>query len=256
MATKATLITVVLFLLAAIPSFSQCPPELVFTKSTQTLGDTRTFSIQIGDVDLDGDNDIFMSNYHGWSTLWLNDGTGVFTPSPQIFDITGVHGVGIQDLNGDTWPDIFLISQDGPSKVFFNDGDGTFTKGTQNISTGDLPFKLLMADADNDGDIDAFIACAQSPTLWLNDGSGVFTLSSAQFGTTTVATMAVADVNNDSYTDIFLAKVDQPDEVWLNDGMGNFTNSGQALGSSTGYEDVVAGDIDNDGDHQALAQSR
>ncbi|MCX6835158.1 MAG: thrombospondin type 3 repeat-containing protein, partial [candidate division Zixibacteria bacterium] len=60
--------------------------------------------------------------------------------------------------------------------------------------------------------------------------------------------MALGDVNGDSFPDLFLSLIDQPDEIWINDGTGTFTNSGQELGSSSGYEHTVSGDIDRDGD--------
>ncbi|MBN2399637.1 MAG: VCBS repeat-containing protein [Candidatus Aminicenantes bacterium] len=73
-----------------------------FTKSSQALGDTRTFGIAIGDVDMDGDNDVFMSNYIAPSRLWLNKGDGTFALSDQDFDIGEVHDAAMADLNGDT----------------------------------------------------------------------------------------------------------------------------------------------------------
>ncbi|MCX6835157.1 MAG: VCBS repeat-containing protein [candidate division Zixibacteria bacterium] len=87
-------LVIMLLSIVSRPCQAGDPTEIVFTKSEQTLGNTRTFGIAIEDVDRDGDNDIFMANYIGPSQLWLNDGNGVFTPSPQSFDISEVHGVG------------------------------------------------------------------------------------------------------------------------------------------------------------------
>jgi uncharacterized protein (TIGR02145 family) len=250
MNTLKLLLVIMLLSIASRPCQAGDSTEIVFTKSEQTLGNTRTFSVAIEDVDLDGDNDVFIANYIGPSRLWLNDGKGVFSLSPQSFDISELHGVGIRDLNGDTYPDIFLLSHAGPSKVYFNDGSGTFTPGDQNIGSGtDYPGMIVLGDVDNDGDIDAFISYYTLPNrLWLNDGMGRFTVTATEYGGGNGHSMELADVNGDDFLDLFITFSDQPDEVWINDGSGNFANSYQQLGNSVGYEGAASGDIDGDGD--------
>ncbi len=236
---------------ATVPGGSAASTQIAFSKSEQTLGNTRTMSIAIEDVDLDGDNDIFIANYIGPSVLWLNDGNGVFSPSAQSFGTSIVHGVAIGDLNGDSYPDIFLLSHAGPSKVYFNNGSGAFTPGAQDIGSGtEDPGWVVLGDVDNDDDIDAFISYNLLPTrLWLNDGEGLFAVTSTEYGGDNSWSMALVDVNGDSFPDLFLCLDDQADEVWMNDGSGNFANSGQQLGAESGYEGSVAcGDIDGDGD--------
>ena len=224
--------------------------EIIFTKSAQTLGNTRTFDIAIGDIDLDGDNDVFMANYIGSSQLWLNDGNAVFSLSPQTFSVSEVHGVSMRDFNSDAYPDIFLISQAGPSKVYFNNMNGTFTAGGQNIGSGaDEPIKIVPGDVDSDGDLDVVISYYMLPVkVWSNDGNGFFTVSSSQCSEANAPYMELVDINGDTYVDLFLAIMDQPDEVWTNDGSGNFVNSGQTLGVAEGYDYTASGDIDGDGD--------
>lgn len=235
---------------ASMPCQGDDSVEIAFRKSEQTLGNTRSFGVAIADVDLDGDNDIFVANYIGPSQLWLNDGEGVFSASPHNFNISEVHGVGIRDLNGDAYPDIFLLSHASPSKVYFGSGSGTFTPGDQNIGLGtDYPGMIVLGDVDGDGDIDAFISYYQLPNrLWLNNGTGFFTMTSPEFGGGNGSEMELADVNGDTFLDLFISFQDQPDEIWINDGSGNFVKSGQELGSSTGYEHVSSGDVDGDSD--------
>ncbi|MCX6834030.1 MAG: VCBS repeat-containing protein [candidate division Zixibacteria bacterium] len=250
MNTMTRLLAIVLFSLASTLCQADDSTGIVFRKSEQTLGNTRTFGVAIADVDIDGDNDVFMTNYIGPSTLWLNDGNGVFSPSPQSFNIAEVHGVGIGDLNGDTYPDIFLLSHVNPSKVYFNNGAGVFTAGSQDIGVGtDSPGMIVLGDVDGDGDLDAFISYYELPNrLWLNDGKGVFTATSNLYGGANASTMVLADVNGDTYLDLYLSLTDQPDEIWINDGKGNFRNSGQKLGTDKGHESVASGDVDRDGD--------
>jgi len=64
--------------------------EIRFELGLQSLGDTRTFGldiadVDIADVDLDGDNEVFISNLNGPSRLWLNNGQRNFVQSGQNF---------------------------------------------------------------------------------------------------------------------------------------------------------------------------
>ena len=59
----------------------------------------------------------------------------------------------------------------------------------------------------------------------------------------------LGDLNGDGYLDAFFADAVRS-EIWLNDGNGAFVDSGSSL--STDGEDVVLGDVDSDGDIDAL----
>jgi len=244
----------ILTLSPTLPSNTANPTAVVFTKSGQNLGDSRTFSVVIADIDRDSDTDIFTANYSGPSKLWLNDGNGIFSDSGQKFNTSGVHDVGISDLNGDAYLDIFLVSQATPSKVYFNNGSGVFTDSGQNIgSASDSPITIKLGDIDSDDDIDAIIAYYQSPVqLWLNDGNGFFTITGTKYGGSNVSDIELADFNGDAFQDLFLCFSDQPDEVWLNDGTGIFRNSDQKLGSEAGFEHVDVDDVDGDGDNDVV----
>jgi len=256
---STSMIFILLFIISAACSIDSSKPKesnkIVFTKSNQTLGNTRTFGLSIEDIDQDDDCDILICNYIGASKLWLNDGTGKFVMSRQIFSHGEAHDVGIADLNGDEYPDIFFVNHATPSKIYFNDGEGNFTDSGQNIgSTEEYPGMIVMGDIDNDGDVDAFISHYKIPNrLWLNDGKGNFTKSDTEFGVgEDPGHMELNDFNGDKYLDLFLCMTNAPDQVWLNDGKGNFVNTGQALGSSTGNEGVTSQDIDGDGDNDVI----
>ena len=237
-----------------LPATNTDSSEIVFTNSNQNLGNLRTFSVVIADIDQDKDNDIFTASYDGPSKLWLNDGNGIFSDSDQTLNASAVHDAGISDLNGDTYPDIFLVSQATPSKVYFNNGSGSFTDSGQKIdSASDSPVTIKLDDVDSDKDIDAFIAYYQLPVrLWLNDGNGFFTITDTKYGGSNVSDIELADFNGDTFPDLFLCFSDQADEVWLNDGTGIFKNSAQTLGSEVGFEHVDADDVDGDGDNDVV----
>jgi len=236
---------------AASSSGHQDSTGVSFVRSPQDLGVTRTFGLRIADVDLDGDNEVFIADYLGASTLWLYDApSGRFVASTQSFP-GSVHDVGLADVNGDGHPDVFLVMHDAPCKVLLGDGAGGFTDTGQNLGQADdYPGTIVMSDVDRDGDVDAFIAYYELPDrLWLNDGHGVFAITDTEFGAEgDPGSLSLADFDGDGYPDLFLTMSEAPDQVWMNDGSGNFRNTGQALGGSAGRDDPVSGDVDGDGD--------
>ena len=103
------LIIAALIFLSLLISCKKKSTDIIFKKSNQTLGDTRSFGLAIADVDLDNDSDVFICNYIGASKLWLNDGKGKFEMSDQSFLDMEAHDAIVEDLNGDKYPDIFIL---------------------------------------------------------------------------------------------------------------------------------------------------
>ncbi|HPG39667.1 MAG TPA: T9SS type A sorting domain-containing protein [bacterium] len=227
-------------------------PEIVFTKSSQTLGNTMTFGFAIADVDLDGDNDIFIANYSDVdaSRLWINNGHGNFTLHNQSFSpgAPAAHDVDLADLNGDLYPDIFLANHNGTSQIYFSNGNGSYILGSQTIGTvNDHPQTIQLTDVDGDGDMDAFLDnTAAANRIWLNDGSGLFTMRNIDYGGSDSNRQFLADFNNDSFPDLFISMRTGASQIWMNDGAGNMANSDQGLPVSGDAIDCQ--DIDGDGD--------
>jgi len=175
-------------------------PETLFSKNQQILGDSRVFGIAIADVDMDGGNDIFLTNYIGPSKLWLNDGNGIFSVSNQNFGNSEAHDVAIADLNSDGFPDLFLLNHSVPSKVFFNNGQGIFTDSRQNMGSAEENPVMIAC-----GDIDLFIAGGSGAKILVNDGKGIFV--QGQFlDEKWVSRVACGKLDNDNDLDIVLGK--------------------------------------------------
>jgi len=115
---------------------------------------------------------------------------------------------------------------------------------------------VSLADADNDGDLDAFVSNwhpneNEYGQLWVNAGDGSFSESSQQFPAGNTI-MTPGDLDADGDVDIWygglLATSQAGGQVWLNDGYGRFTRTGQSFlaGENT------LGDIDSDGDLDAV----
>lgn len=237
------------------------------------LTDIAPLGVRISAVDFDGD---------GWTDLavrkgmqvdtdesrqtWLlrNTGDGTFedvTASSGIRpDRDGTAQAGATwvwaDVDGDGDLDVYQ-GVDGTdvsgatSAIVLNDGDGTFSLGaTGDIAfAGDRPYGAAFTDVDLDGDVDLWVTeyPAAQDYLYLNDGSGNFTLAEeAGLKTTawsslsdinnarshTAAWAAVAcDLNNDGYPELLSSSYGRaPNHLWQNNGDGTFTNVSVASG--------------------------
>ena len=232
-----------------------------FTDSGQSLGNSSSRSLSLGDLDGDGDLDAFIANSPvvggGPNRVWLNDGgaqggtPGNFTDSGYGLGNSNSHGVALGDVDGDGDFDAFVTNYVQADRVWLNDGTGSFVDSCQSldVSSG---FDVALGDLNGDGALDAFVAnWGQSNTVWLNDGVGTFVDSGQLLGNSESLGVALGDLNGDGTLDAFVANYGEPNKVWLNDGTGSFSDSGQNLGGSNSW-DVALGDVEGDGDLDAF----
>ncbi|MCA9352783.1 VCBS repeat-containing protein, partial [Patescibacteria group bacterium] len=72
---------------------------------------------------------------------------------------------------------------------------------------------------------DIYVATGGQNKLWLNDGSANFTAANISGDTGESYDAEIADLNGDTYPDIYVANNDGGSVLWLNDGSANFTSS-------------------------------
>jgi enediyne biosynthesis protein E4 len=248
----------------------------------------------VGDFDDDGNDDLFITGFHD-TLLYRNRGNGTFE------DITRQAGVqssrwctaaGFADLDGDHDLDLVVIAyvdadpnrpiacrdQTGRrihctpgyyraqfNHLFRNNGNGTFTDVAREagLATVEAPgLGLAIADFDNDGRLDLFMANDAVPnTLFRNMGGlrfeeiGVVAgLAYNGEGHATASMGVVADdLDGDGLIDIFHTNlVNEASTLAHNLGHGRFVDVTEHIGllapsrSVTGFG-TVALDADNDG---------
>jgi hypothetical protein len=184
-------------------------------------------------------------------------------------------GVSTGDLNGDQMVDLVIPGPKGQAtKVYLQQAGGKFAEGPVQPAFEAVKeaehIKSLLFDADQDGDLDVYLASGGVELseysdylfdgLFLNDGKGVFQSSGQNLPAddTRISTGAVAaaDVDMDGDIDLFVGervKIGQygapcSGYILINDGKGRFTDMTQAWSPDllqTGMiTDAVFTDID------------
>lgn len=195
---------------------------------------TKAYGMAIGDVDGDGDQDVYISTCRADNNIRNNfyenqlvetGGALVFIDQANFNGtqlMTNSYHAEFQDFDDDGDLDLFVVGADGQiSKIYRNDGGGIFTDVETILGHPLLPSNGgdmnggRAIDYDNDGDLDLF-----------------FHDHLAQNG------------------------VDQARHLYRNDGNWQFTNVTHELGlaaTNQGGYDSAWGDIDLDGDLDLIA---
>lgn len=156
-------------------TFRKLTPEEFDVSLAKRLG-----SIAVVDFDKDGMIDfmevgvIVKEGAHGWvnateeterateNRLWRNLGNFKFEDVTEQSNTIGL-GTGAFsavwfDANGDQWPDFMSACEFGRNDYFLNQGDGTFTLADLPGTHGGFSMGITVADIDNDGFGDPYLA--------------------------------------------------------------------------------------------------
>ena len=196
----------------------------------------------------------------------------------------GLGGAAWLDYDNDGDLDLFLTNGRDPNRrnpevlkngLFRNNNDGTFTDVAMEagVENGSGNSCIVAGDIDNDGYTDIFL-CGEGRfagpfqslvKLYHNNGDGTFKditwrAGVWDLGKRSEASVAMADINNDGYLDLFIASPGHipffpgfgrgeayPNRLFLNNGDLTFTNISRLAGVDGLYMDEATGQMTSDG---------
>src|SRR5206468_2839503 len=140
-----------------------------------------------GDVEGDGDLDLFVPVRGEPARLWVNDGTGHFTDQAAERGVDNGSGSGggavFADYDNDGDADLYVVN-DGVNRLYRNDGTGHFVDVASEAGVADAGVgpSAAWGDYDNDGRLDLYVVnhqpCQfgyQADRLYHNEADGTFT---------------------------------------------------------------------------------
>ncbi len=265
--------------------------DLTFTDVAAQAGVATTSAVVhdglgavFGDVDLDGDLDLFVA---GWqrdslgNRLFENNGDGTFTDitdSAGIIDEIGIRGFSpcIVDMTGDRYPEILLVADFGTSRYFVNTTADSpdairFVDRTEIARAAQewAGMGTAVGDVDNNGLLDWYataifdaddVGRGLGNKLYLNHGAGHFEEVAAQAGVDSGGWgwgALMVDVNHDGWLDIVETNgwdlpsyVGNLSRMWVADGQGGFVDRANEAGPLHNLHGlgVLALDLEGDGD--------
>jgi hypothetical protein len=224
--------------------------------------------------------------------LLRNRGDGTFEDVSAASGILAAPGNGLgvvaADLDGDGLTDLYVANDQMANFLWHNQGDGTFREDALlagcAVDREGLPeasMGVSAEDLDDDGDEDLFVAhlVRETNTLYLNDGAGLFRDRTTETGLGppslrfTSFGIGLLDLENDGDLDLLVTNgavtrieeqvaqgdpypVHQTNQLFRNLGGLRFEDAtaagGPALAQSEVSRGLAAGDVDGDGDLDAL----
>ena len=124
---------------------------------------TFPMSVAWGDVDNDGDQDLYAGNLYGMANnLYENLGDGTFQAMNGGRATTGAgssYAVTFGDLDNDADLDLVVANWGGASEIYLNDGTGQYEQTTSEAFKRSIHYasSLALGDYDSDGDLDILI---------------------------------------------------------------------------------------------------
>lgn len=226
-----------------------------------------SYDCALGDIDADGDLDLYITNHDGLvaptpgsaNFLFTNDGAGFFTKvttGPAVTDVANSLAAGFDDIDLDGDLDLFVGNDEfDDNDLYLNDGSGAFTAVLDGIVVVDRGESIgsTFADVDGDGDRDLLLANRynQPNTVYLNRRDGTFDRQSfGPFKEVHADTygVAVGDIDGDARADVVMANLDGVNVAyrglgsqWADMGSGLAGAGGEPTLGSKG--NLVAGEV-------------
>ena len=174
--------------------------------------------------------------------------------------------INLIDVNNDGYDDVFISRGLHPgttNSLYLNNGNGTFSTVVNDpiVSDSGAFDGATFADADNDGDVDAFVVTwwNEPNFFYRNNGNGSFTAEPQNLTGSTGTyseTAAWGDYENDGYADLYITNSDgiKKNMLFHNNQNGSFTQitTGAVVNDAHASRGCSWSDYDTDGDQDLL----
>jgi len=235
-------------------------PQQIITSNA-----SQPHSVYAADLDGDGDMDVLSASYYYLDDKisWYEntDGQGTFGPEQIITtNINLPTTVYAADIDGDGDMDVLSASESDSMISWYENTNGLGTFGSQHIiSNTQGAHSVYATDIDTDGDMDvlSFSVYGNSITWYENtDGHGGFSFHHIRYEEGVYAVFA-SDIDNDGDMDVVSVSFTNDGITWHEniDGLGTFGLHHLITTTAKGINDVVAADIDGDGDKDVIFSS-
>jgi hypothetical protein len=243
--------------------------------------------LAVADVDGDGWHDLYFVNQLGASELWKNLGDGRFRDITSAAGVGLADRIGVTasfaDYDGDGDADLFVTTVRMGNALFQNDGKGTFTDVSKaaGVDYRGHSSGAVFFDYDRDGRLDLFVTNvgvytsdrrgrggyyvgldgafaghlfperAEASLLYRNLGDGRFADVSKETGLVDRSwsgDAAIADLNEDSYPDLYVLNMQGDNHYWENRGGRSFVDRTAELFPKTPWGAMGIQFLDYDGD--------
>jgi signal transduction histidine kinase len=221
--------------------------------------------VTAGDIDNDGDQDLYICSLNSRNKLLLNDGKGFFRDvssreNRACADLKRSNTAAFADVDNDGDLDLFVTSEQASNKLYLNDGAGQFTDVTSaaGLESNRGGMCASFADINLDGLPDLCVSSWFAPDrLFLNetrngkvrfrDITAYTDLARQEPGRSNA--VVFADVNNDGLPDLYIARRNATNKLYLNTGHGIFRDATHQYFGDKSYlsNGAVFADFDLDG---------